>query len=306
MPGLLILGGVAAVSLGVFFMDVLRRSLMEGPEIVVLAAEARGLAPGADVWVAGSPSGRVTQVAFRDPEGPPGERVVIHAILYRTVPQYLGAGTRASIGSASLLAPVVLKLDPGEPSEGRFDPADTLHVPRSETTERLLRLAGAGRRAVDSLRQDLLALTEHMDRGPGTLTALRRDTALAARWSLASDRLHALRAAFGAENSLPARLTRDSLAATLHRSLGRLSALSRESRAASVLDSLADLTVALESVSGRLSDLDAALRSGSGSAGRAVFDDEILRQRQALRARLDSVRAEVWGAPLRWMRFRLF
>jgi hypothetical protein len=39
----LILAGLAAVSTTVFFLDTIRRAVAEGPGIVVLAAEARGL-----------------------------------------------------------------------------------------------------------------------------------------------------------------------------------------------------------------------------------------------------------------------
>jgi phospholipid/cholesterol/gamma-HCH transport system substrate-binding protein len=306
LPGLLILACIIAASLAVFFMDTIRRSLLEGPRIVVLAAEARGLSPGADVWVAGSPSGRVTDVSFRDPEGPGEGRVVIHAILYHTAIPYLRADARASIASSSLLAPVVLKLDPGQASGDPFDAADTLYVPRNLTAETFLGLAAAGKQAMDSLQRDLRSLAQRLDRGPGTLAALRNDSALVSRLPAAAARLRDLGRAARSADALPALVARDSVRAVFRNAASSLGALSTDDRAARVADSVAALAASLERISARLSRMDAFLREGSGTAGRALYDDEIHRQREALRAGVDSVLSELREAPMRWLRFKLF
>ncbi|MEE8572988.1 MAG: MCE family protein, partial [Gemmatimonadota bacterium] len=138
VPGILILVGLVTISTAVFLLDGIRRALVEGPEIVVLAAEGRGLVPGSDVWVAGSPAGRVKSVVFADPHGPTESRVVIRATLVRTAVPFLRADTRASISSAALLAPLVLKLDPGHPGSGPLDITDTLRVPPERSTEQML------------------------------------------------------------------------------------------------------------------------------------------------------------------------
>lgn len=209
----------------VFFLDTIRRALVEGPEIVVLAAEARGLIPGAEVWVAGSPSGRVTQVVFDDPDGPAESRIVIHATLHRAALPFLRSDAEATIGSSSLLAPVILKLDPGDPGSGPLDFADTLTVPALRSTDHLLLLAREAREAVDTLASLSRDLVIRLDEGPGTAARLRRDTALLERMTAISANARSISTALQAEDALPARLAADSLGTALSAMAGALRSL---------------------------------------------------------------------------------
>lgn len=306
LPGLLILAALAAVSTTVFFLDSIRRAVAEGPEIVVLAAEARGLTPGADVWVAGSPSGRVTRVVFDDPEGPPEGRVVIHATLHRAAVPFLRSDAGATIGSSALLAPVVLKLDPGKPVNGPFDFADTLEVPTLRSTDHLLSLARAGRGAVDSLTSLAGALSAKMSEGRGSVARLRSDTALMERLARMSADAGAVSVALAADQALPARLAADSLGVTLAAVAGSLRGPGAEERAAETTGAVRDLAARLDRISAGLERLDRGLRAGRGTAGRAMHDDEIARQMEALQARMDSLKVELRREPGRWLRLRLF
>ena len=112
-PGLLILGTLLVVSLLTFFTDALRRATTEGPLITLLAPEVGGLERGSDVWLAGTPSGRVLGVAFREPGGRIGERVAIEAVMRWEAMPFLRHDARVTIGSGSLLAPAVVKIRPG-------------------------------------------------------------------------------------------------------------------------------------------------------------------------------------------------
>jgi phospholipid/cholesterol/gamma-HCH transport system substrate-binding protein len=306
MPGILILAGVVATSTLVFFMDTIRRAMLEGPRIVVLASEARGLAPGADVWIAGSPSGRVTSVRFGDPNGAESERVVIEAVLYRTALPYLREGTTARIGSSALLAPVVLKLEPGPPTGGAFNAADTIQVIANQTRERFLVLASEGKGATDSLADAIARLGSHLRSGSGSLGRMRGDTALLEALPRMSSRAGELRAAIGAEGSLPRLLAGDSVSTMLSEVLGGLRAVASDPATAAVADTVSGLIASLERISSRLTLLDSRLQEGRGTAGRALHDDEIRRQQRLFRARLDSVRSELIRTPWRWLRFKLF
>lgn len=306
LPGILILAGLTAISATVFFLDTIRRALTEGPEIVVLAGEARGLTPGADVWVAGYPAGRVTDVRFDDPEGASERRVVIHATLHRAAVPFLRSDAEVSIGSASLLAPVVLKLDPGGPGSGRFDSADTLTGPPVRSTDHVLSLARAARQAVDTLTSLSRELGVRLAEGPGTTARLRRDTALVDRMVAISSNTKALAAVLKADGSLPSRLAADSLGAAVAAMAGAIRSLGGEERAAETADAIVALGERLERISVNLDRMDRDLRAGRGTAGRALYDDEIARQQAAFRARLDSLRSELRRRPWRWLRFKLF
>ena len=279
---------------------------MEGPEIVVLAAEARGLVPGSDVWVAGRASGRVRDVVFADPAGPAENRVVIHAILHRTAVPFLRADTRASISSASLLAPVVLKLDPGHPGGAPLDLTDTLRVPLHRTAEQLISLAQEARHATDSLTLVAQALGQRITAGPGTVAAFRSDTVLVRRLGNIAGNARSISRALGSEDALPARLASDSLGVAMARMASSLRSLQGEERAAHVTQAVVDLAERLERISENLDRLDRDLREGRGTAGRALYDDEIARQEEAFRARLDSLKTELRQKPWRWLRFKLF
>lgn len=290
----------------VFFLDSIRRALVEGPEIVVLAAEARGLIPGADVWVSGSPSGRVTRVYFDDPEGQPESRVVVHATLHWAAIPFLREDTRATISGSSLLAPVVLKLDPGSPDSGPFDFADTLTVPATRSTDHLLALANSARTAVDTLVVLSQRLTERLAEGPGTAAGLRRDTMLIAQMKAMAANARVVTTTLQADSSLPARMAADSLGATLTAVAATLKSLQGEERAVEVTEAVMSLAERLERISANLDRLDRDLRAGKGTAGRAVYDDELARQQEAFYARLDSLKSELRRKPWRWLRFKLF
>jgi phospholipid/cholesterol/gamma-HCH transport system substrate-binding protein len=272
----------------------------------VLAAEARGLIPGADVWVSGSPSGRVTSVDFGDPEGRAESRVVVHATLHWTAVPFLRSDTEATIASSSLLAPVVLKLDPGSPDAGPFDFADTLAVPVARTTDYLLSLVNSARGAVDTLGLLTAQLTERLSEGPGTAAGLRRDTLLMAQMQTMSAQVDAISETLRAETSFPARLAADSLGATITSMASALRSLGGEERAAEVTEAVVELANRMERISASLDRLDSDLRAGKGTAGRAVYDDELARQQAAFYARLDSLKSELRRQPWRWLRFKLF
>lgn len=306
LPGLLILVIVIATSTVVFFLDRIRRALAEGPDIVVVAEEARGLAPGAEVWVAGSPSGRVTRVWFADPEGPAVSRVVIHATLNRAAVPYLGSGVEATISSSSLLAPVVLKLTPGDSASPPFDAADTLFVAAGSTTEHVLALARSARGVIDSLVPLSRELAGRLADGPGTVAAFRADTAFAGRMRRIATRAETISVALRSETSLPARAAADSLGPAMAEMLATLRRFSDEGRAAGVSEAIVALAERMERIAANLDRLDSDLRSGRGTAGRALYDDEIERQQVAARARLDSLKSELRRKPWRWLRVKLF
>ncbi len=306
LTGFLILAGLAAISTVVFFLDTIRRALVEGPEIVVLAAEARGLTPGADVWVAGSPAGRVTRVLFDDPEGPAEKRVVIHATLHWAAVPFLRSDAEVRIGSSSLLAPVVLKLDPGAPGSGPFDFADTLTGPPVRSTDQVLSLARAARAAVDTLALLSRELGVRLEEGPGTAARLRRDTALVDRMVAISANAKALSVAVRADDALPSRLAADSLGAAVAAVASAFRSLRGQERAAETADAVVGLAERIERISVNLDQMDGELRAGKGTAGRALYDDEIARQTAAFHARLDSLRSELRQRPWPWLRFKLF
>lgn len=304
--GLAVLGLLAIVSSFVFFLDSVRRALSEGPQISVLAAEARGLQVGAEVWIAGYSSGRVTKIRFQEPERAKTRRVWIEAVLERDAATFLRRDARARIGSASLLAPAVLKLNPGSREAGAFDFADTLFVPRDTVAETLLTLSAEGRARIDTLRMLLRAVDSAATQGPGSVAGFRSDSALAERLPRLAASLGSIEKSLRRGKGLARVLSDDSLRNAAWRAVGRLESALRDEQAEAVRDTIFDTVAALESLTNRLASLEAGFAAGRGTAGRAAYDTELRDQARALRASLETLRTELAADPLRWLRFRIF
>ncbi|MFQ5747798.1 MAG: MlaD family protein [Gemmatimonadota bacterium] len=302
--GVAYLGAIGVVCTLVFFMDEIRRSIIEGPEIAVTAREAEGLVPGSEVWIAGTRAGRVLSIRFADPAGPESRRVLVRAVLHHGPAERLRADARPRIVPASLLAPPVLELEPGSPSAPPLDFSDTLRIVAGITPGELLSRMGAARPRVDSLRRLSRELRAAALQGGGTLARLRSDTALSARLGRLAERARRFREQSRGPGSLALLAGDDSLRATAKRLKDRLGRLARNEGERA--DSLAALVETLDRVSARLRQLHNDLDAGYGTAGRALHDREIQNQLDRLRAAVDSARVEIMREPWRWLRFRLF
>lgn len=296
--GALLLVGLAAAGLSVFFMDEVERELAAGPRLTVAAPEARDLQPGAPVWLAGVPAGRVTRIRFRPAGEADDRRVLIRAELRPDAAGLLRSDASAAVRTPALLEPPVLAVDPGT-SPVPFDPADTLSAERRVDVRNVMARADSLVGRLRALRPLGRELTGRLEDGPGTLAALRRDPATSRRLRAALRRGAAL--ARSAGDGSAALLASDS---TLGLRWGRIRR--RAGRVAAGAEEAAALAGELRGLTGRLSRLEARLDSARGSLGRFLHDDALRRERRLLEARMDSVRVELLADPLRWLRIRLF
>lgn len=299
--GVLALAAVAFAATVVFSLDLVLREMAEGPRIVVVASEARNLRPGAPVWVSGVPGGRVTGMSFQPPEGGRTGRVVVRAVLRERAGELLRRDADARIRSASLLAPAILDLRPGEASE-RFDPGDTLVAETPVSREDLVgRMEGLLDR-LDRLAPDASRLAARLDEGPGTLASLRRDPDVLEELRGASARLEELARADGSLS----RLAGDTaLAERARRVRERLASLAGAAEGPAG-ERWSALAADVARVGVRVDSLSAGIAAGRGSAGRFLTDAELVDAVARVRARMDSVRAELLAHPFRWLRFRIF
>jgi ABC-type transporter Mla subunit MlaD len=299
--GISALVAVAVATAVVFTLDVVLRELAEGPEIVVVASEARNLRPGAAVWVAGVPGGRVTGVTFQPAEEERAGRVVVQAVLRERPGDLLRSDADARIRTASLLAPAILDLRPGEASE-RFDPVDTLVAETPVNREDLVGRMEELFDRLERLAPDASRLTARLDEGPGTLASLRRDPDVLEELRAASAGLEELARA---EGSL-SRLAGDTaLVERARRIRDRLASLAGPAEGADG-GRWSALAADVARVGVRVDTLTARIEAGRGSAGRFLTDTELVDAVARVRARADSVRAELLAHPFRWLRFRIF
>lgn len=309
--GLGILAALAAAVLVGFLLDQILRAVQEGPRLVVVSPTAPGLGPGAAVWVAGRPAGRVLSVRLRPGSATRDDNItVIRAVLHREAIGVLREDASARVAPAGLMAPTVLSLSPGSPERPPHDFRDTIRATVALLDqERALARIDSLSAALETVRGPALRLRSALEEGDGTLAALRRDPSLLARLEERRGELERLLGLSG--EGKPGGLARffadPELAAGLERtaaSLRRLEEARREpSGAGPALD---EVVAALGSLAARLDALERDLERGHGSLGRALADPEVARQRDLLAAQFDSLRAELLARPLRWLRIRLF
>lgn len=296
--GVLLMTLLAAVAAVVFSLDVVLRELAEGPELTIRASAARELTPGAEVWVAGVPAGRVVSVRFPDRPGGTAP-VLIRAVLREEAAPLLRSDATAAIHQSALLAPAVVDVRPGT-AAAPFDFSDTLRARTLVGAEDL-------RARLDSLAVELRALRplgrrlgRRLEEGPGTLAALRSDTALLRELRSLADRADGLAAEI--PRGTAGRLAADDRLMETWGGLAR-----RTRRIARGLDErTGPVATALDSLAASASVVARRLEEGRGSLARFAGDAALAREARTMRARMDSVRNEVLYAPLRWLRFGLF
>lgn len=301
--GRVLLLSLGALALAVFFLDEVLDSFTPTSPLVITTGEPASLSSGSDVLIAGRPAGRVRGVEFLPAhEGGEGRRA-IRVEITRTAARTLREDASARVASQGLLGAVAVQLDPGSPGGEPLDLSDTLAaeplIDRAEFRER----AESLRTRLDSLAPLARELRVALREGGGTLAALRRDTALLREMSRSAEGAAELRER-ARDGTLARLLTDDSL----HVVAGRILERAREGTAEppTAEREAAALTESLERLEARVGSLERRLREGRGSLGRALHDDALQREVRTLRARADSVTAEIVGDPLRWLRFRLF
>ncbi|MFQ5528785.1 MAG: MlaD family protein [Gemmatimonadota bacterium] len=304
VPGIAVLAALILLAAGIFWLDRLRRALLEGPTLVVSAEEIGGLVTGADVWVAGKPAGRVQSIDFVGSGTTDPGLVALRVVLRREAAPMVRDDAEARIGRSSLLSPPVIKLRPGSPSAAPYDFGDTLVVTRGPDIDTFRAFADSGRAALAELTAERARLTAVLAGGSGTLPSLRRDPRVHRRLGAALPRLAIVGEQWAARGGFR-RLAGDSV--TLER-LSRLSAsMATISERADVSSTALDpVAKAVGRLALRIERLDEHLLAARGTTGRLLHDGELQLQSERARAQLDSLRLELAARPFRWLRFRLF
>ncbi|MGW8282718.1 MAG: MlaD family protein [Gemmatimonadota bacterium] len=306
IPGLLILGALLVVSLVTFFGDAIRRATAEGPRITVLSPDVSGLEKGSVVWIAGKPSGRVLDVQFREPGGMRGERVAIEAILLREAVPFLRADARVTIGSASLLAPSVVKIGAGSAHASPVADGDTLRVASELDMEAFRTLADSVRTTIADAAEGASRLRRLLTDGDGSAARFIADPGFLTRLDSTGTRMQRLTRAWRDGGGLSRLAREDSVHASAIRALRTLRDLAGAENRPVAMDSLAHAMQSMQDVVNRARNMGADLGRAGGTAGRAIHDPALKTSADRTRATLDSLVVELGANPLAWLRFRLF
>ncbi|MDH3427119.1 MAG: MlaD family protein [Gemmatimonadota bacterium] len=303
LPGIGVMVALILLGLAVFWLDTMRRAFLDGPTVVLLAEQIRGVAPGASVWVAGKPAGRVQSIEFVGSGTSEPVLVALRVVLSHEVAPSVRADATARIGSSSLLAPPVIKLRPGSPTAPPYDFRDTLTVTRGPDMETFLAFADSGRAALAELSEQRARLSAALATGSGTLPRLGRDPVSLDGLAETGRQTRVLRGLW-TEWNRPGRTDDSSLRAHLTRLAESMATISERADArSSAIDPVAKT---MERLGNRMERMDEHLRAARGTTGRLLHDGELQSQAERTRAQLDSLQTELAAHPFRWLRFRLF
>lgn len=299
LGGLLLILGLAAGALLVFFMDPLLSTLRDDAELIALFESAPDVAPGAQVWIAGRPQGTVRSVEFLPLTEPSQPRLVLVLSVSRSGLRHVRQDASVQLTSERMVGDPVVDILPGSPGASPIEPGDTLRAAVKLSSAEVVARAAALRAAVDSL---LGAAAPVNERARDRMAALARVQAGFAGSQRELARLSASLAASPMMN-----LTSDP---AVERALSRLRAASAELRTSSgagadpavarVQAAFAPLTRHAGELSARLDSLR-MLAAPNGTLTRMQNDSALAVAIRGAQAQLDSLIAEARANPARFV-----
>ncbi|MXW55589.1 MAG: MCE family protein [Gemmatimonadales bacterium] len=310
--GLVLIAVAIVVSSAVSVIEVIVRATLEGPRITALAHSAEGLGPGSAVWVAGRSVGRVLSISFHPPEANRRDasfesHVVIEAVIDRVAEPILRADATADVRPSDLVAPVVLSVSPGTGSAAPWNYSDTLRAsgPPLEP-ETVMALADSLLRAVRTLEVDASEAQEALGSDQGSLARLREDPGTLAGLRSSLESLEELFQRDSQRSSLVRLATDTLLSAAARRVQERSAAWEASPQLANGVGNVESTVEALDAVMSRVATIVERLDRGEGTAGRALVDEEVRRQLDALRTAAAELAEDLGYNPSRWLRIRVF
>jgi hypothetical protein len=300
--GTLIMLGLFALSLLIFFMDDLLSAFERNYVIHLVMPGATGLADESPVWVSGREVGTVTSVGLLPAGGDTLARVIISVALPVSVQSHVRADSKARLTSIGPISERAIDISAGSAAAPILAPGDTLRHDPQLTATQLADRAAIVRENLNTALADLQAHT------PAIRARLQQTERAFAGLDAAMDEAQRLRTDLGANPGL-ALLQDPGFAASLEGTrahaaelpimIGRL----RDSAgpAAEVRTALARLQLRADSLSVQLAAAAAALDNPNGTLSRMQQDTALTRALNAARADLDSLSADVRRNPLRYV-----
>jgi phospholipid/cholesterol/gamma-HCH transport system substrate-binding protein len=300
--GALLIAGIVAGALLIFFLEDLLGAFKRTYAIVALVPDAPGLAEGSPVWLSGKPIGEVRRVGFMPTGADPQHRVWVRLRVPTRMQQHIREDSRVRVTSASLLGEQAVDIAPGSPGAPVLAAGDTLRARRALTAEQVTERAALVRAQLDSVLGELRALAPTAE---ARLAAARHaftalDGAMAEAARLRADLQANPGAALLGDTAFTGALQRtrqhvDAMPAAAGR-LGEQFRATGEARTA-----LAQLQARADTLGAILDAAAAMLDSPDGFIGRSRHDPALRTAVEAARASLDSLVSEARRNPMRFV-----
>lgn len=233
----------------------------EATRVYVAAPEARGIAPGSDVWLNGRKVGMVHDVRFADATVPLARRVVLELELLEEYRPFVHRDAEAQIAAGgTLVGAQVVHLSRGTPTAPSIRAGDTLQATAQSDFEAIASDLAMVGREIPALVSTVQLLGTQVRSSQGTVGAL-----------------------LGDPNGLPVAATQARLASLRSRVTGGNGTVARALRAPT-------LATRARGLLGRVSSVRATLLTGRGTVARLRGDSAFIREVRLLRDELAIVR----------------
>lgn len=298
--GVLLILGLTAIGLVIFYLDAIQRALQPTYDIHVVLPDAPRIGPGTRVTVAGIGVGRVTRVGLAPVNSDSLAKAVLTLELDTAVRPQVRRDSEVRLRRQRLLGDPFVDVVPGSLAAEVLQPGDTLRgrlrPPLDATLARTRDLAAA----LDTLQvsAEELALAWRATQ-PAAAAAARRASAAQAQLRRLDRAYHTgPLAEWLRDQQWRAAIARTRAAAAEIRSLFARRAAPHA--AASLGPEIARLAARADTLALELARLEAALTANGGVPAPVGRDTALARAIRAARAELDSLVAETRRNPLRF------
>lgn len=309
IPGVLAI--VAAIVGVAGVLAFARVGTVRGAKFRVYAtvAEARGLSPGSEVWVAGERVGTVDGIDFLDTSADTTQRLLLTlSVLERARPVIRRHAAVSVHPGGSLVGAPVVSLALGSPQEPMVRPGDTLRAPRMTSLDQTkLELSSATQEA-PLVIANVRLLGAQLRAARGTLGAfgIEGRSTLATTGRAAGRFMATMR---GGRGTVPRLLGGGGARSYARRALARVdsiralvggtsgtTSIGRFRRDSTLLRTIAEVQADLDTVA-------TVLAEPRGAAGRLQHDQALADEVQRARAELAAIVADIKRNPLRYLPF---
>jgi phospholipid/cholesterol/gamma-HCH transport system substrate-binding protein len=301
--GSLLIAGIVAAAVLIFFLDAVVGVLERRVHIVATLPDAPRVTTGSPVWIAGKRVGTVSAIAFRERIDDPEARVAITLEIPRRLRDQLSAGSHVRLTSARMIGEPVIDIVPGPAGAPLLPAGDTLFGGQAYELGDVIDRLRVARAAFTRLGAEFAALSASPALRGGRLDAVQR------RFAAVGLELEGLRAATG-RGTLGRLLADPALGASIDALSARVTQLrtvlgdrvgERSAELTDLRSAFDRLASDADSVAGGIARVQAAADAAAGTLPRFAADSAVTVALRRVRAQLDSLIQEVRSNPLRFV-----
>ena len=300
IPGLIALALLASIVVVILTYGGVGKIRGDTQKLYVVAAHARGLINGSEVWLSGQKIGMVEKLDFQPFTADSQARLVIVAEVLQSATEQIRRDSKVRIrAGGNFVGPIVLWIETGTPTSPAVTEHDTLHAQMASELEIAGARAARGVDELPALMTEAKRVLAHVKdpngvRGAFTEPAMAEAKKLMATMRRAAQRTSAsdARAVLLANASLAlARV--DSIRALLASPNGNLGRFRRDST----------LPRSIAHVRDELAALQTRMDSSTGTLDRFARDSAVTRAVADARLEMAALFADVRRRPLRYIAF---